>query len=167
MDASYIFLQSVLAAIILVGAGIGGQVGRVGGQCEAEFSLAQWLSPPSQVWVLIPSCWSRSSEHWAHAGSVPFKCVLSTLPEPGPLPQRVIVQKQGASLWALSSHWPQTEYQAVYYALAVRAQIQWVSVHFVPHSLLLPPTSATTPCLVPYGLSAHIGVWAVMKWPVP
>ena len=63
MDASYVFPQSVLAAIILVGAGTGGQVGRVGGQREAGFSLAQWLSPPSRVWVLIPSCWSRSSEH--------------------------------------------------------------------------------------------------------
>ena len=102
MDASYVFPQSVLAAIILVGAGTGGQVGRVGGQCEAGFSLAQWLSPPSWVWVLIPSCWSRSSEHLAHAGSVPFNCVLSSLPEPGPLPQRGIVQRQG--LFGLSAH---------------------------------------------------------------
>lgn len=39
MDASYAFPQSVLAAITLVGGGIGGQAGRVGGQCEGGFSL--------------------------------------------------------------------------------------------------------------------------------
>lgn len=39
MDASYVFPQSVLAAITLIGGGTGGQVGRVGGQCEGGFSV--------------------------------------------------------------------------------------------------------------------------------
>lgn len=38
---------------------------------------AQWLSLPNQGENLIPGCWSSSSEGWAPADSIPFKCVLS------------------------------------------------------------------------------------------
>ena len=57
-----------------VGAGDGGA--RAGAWCEADFHSAQWPAPPYWWWGVIPSCWSRSPEGWAWAGSVPFKSVF-------------------------------------------------------------------------------------------
>ena len=50
-----------------------------------------------------PSCWRRSLEHCAQAGSVPFKCVLFPLLTPGSLPQRGVVCSKG-SLFGLLAH---------------------------------------------------------------
>ena len=67
------------------------------------FPSARWPSPPYWEWRLIPSCWSRSPEGQAHAGSVPFKCVFSLLPALGPLPQR--------GVW-FKGYWPQVYLKA-------------------------------------------------------
>ena len=53
---------------------------------------------------LIPSCWSRSPEDQAQAGSVFFRCVLSPLPAPGPLPQVGGAEARGGGLHGRSAH---------------------------------------------------------------
>ena len=49
--------------------------------------------------------------------------MLPSLPAPGPLPQRWVVQKQGVPLWVLCSCWPQRVAQDVSYAPAVQAPV--------------------------------------------
>lgn len=59
-----------------------------------DFLSAEWPSPPSQGWELIPGCWSGSPEGWIHTDSVPFKCVFLLLHTLGPMTQRRGVLKQ-------------------------------------------------------------------------
>ena len=85
------------------------------------FLSAQWLSLPYQGWGLSPSCWSRSPEGRAWAGSVPLKCVFPPLSELAPLPQSGGVLKRVGLVKALCSCCLQTEVQAVSNALPVQA----------------------------------------------
>ena len=50
VDASYIFPQSVLAAVTLVGGEAGRRVGRAGAECEVGFSPCS-VAVTTQLWV--------------------------------------------------------------------------------------------------------------------
>lgn len=51
--------------------------------CEAGFPLYSMASTSCQGWSLLPSCWSRSPESWAWAGSVPSKSMFFFSPHTG------------------------------------------------------------------------------------
>ena len=67
---------------------------------------AQWPSLPDQGGNLIPVCWSSSSEGWAPANSISFKCVLSiSLHQARGLDRRRVLRR-GHLVQALSLHLP-------------------------------------------------------------
>ena len=67
---------------------------------------AQWPSLPDQGENLIPVCWSSSSEGWAPANSISFKCVLSiSLHQACGLSRRRVL-KQGHLVQVLSLRLP-------------------------------------------------------------
>ena len=93
MDTSHNF-SHIVAAITLVVGEFGDEVAVVGTGCEVGLPFCSVaIIALSGGCDLISSCWSRSPECWAQAGSVPFKSVFP-LPTPGPLPQRRGVLKQ-------------------------------------------------------------------------
>ena len=63
----------------------------------------QWLSSPYWGWGQIPSWWSRSYECQGQTRSIPFECVVFSLPAPASLPQRVKVLEQEGPMQALGS----------------------------------------------------------------
>ena len=102
MNMSYVFPQVVLAAIILVGGGAGDGGARAGASYEAGVPLCSVAVTVLWGQSQALSCWSRNSEVQVQTNSVPFKCVLLSLPAPARVPQRGAMLKQEGPVWALS-----------------------------------------------------------------